>query len=200
MFNSGPLAVPTGEYALIKGLSVTSGRLADGRVTEAEARSAAERVLRVQVEEARLAAVATLSLDVLLAFATTRFGIAPGLSIQASGHATSARFTTLRSKFIEIVVAAVALVTNDTRLALTLALGVALQVARTGFVTIAGDTVIVLSTVEVVAASLTVGAVAIGAAVQAMTSMARCIEQRLVEEAPSRVAITVARRSCKPGR
>ena len=71
MFNSGPLAVPTGEYALIKGLSVTSGRLADGRVTEAEARSAAERVLRVQVEEARLAAVATLSLDVLLAFATT---------------------------------------------------------------------------------------------------------------------------------
>ena len=61
----------------------------------------------------------------------TRFGIAPGLSIQASGHATSARLTTLRSKFIEIVVAAVALVTNDTRLALTLALGVALQVART---------------------------------------------------------------------
>ena len=62
----------------------------------------------------------------------------------------------------------------------------------TGFVTIARDAVIVLSPVVVVTASLAVGAVAIGAAVQAMTSVTRGVEQRLVKEAPGGVVVAVA--------
>lgn len=193
MFNSSPFTVSAGKHTLVEGLGVTGGRLADRRVAEAEARCAAERVFGVQVEEARLAAVAALTLDVMFALATTCCGIASGLSVEASGDATSARLTALRSKLVKVVVAAVAFVTDNARLALTFALRVALQVSRTGFVTIARDAVIVLSPVVVVTASLAVGAVAIGAAVQAMTSVTRGVEQRLVKEAPGGVVVAVAR-------
>lgn len=105
---------------------------------------------------------------------------------------TSALLASMGSELVVVVIAAVALVTGHTRFTLALAVAVALQ--RSGAHGIAGavDAVAIVAHIEVLLAAFAVGSIAILAAVQAVTSMTRPIEQIRVEEALVRQSIAVA--------
>ena len=98
-------------------------------MSEAEAGRAAEGVLCVQIEEAGFAAIAALTLDVILAGAGARRRVAARHSVQAAGNAASARLAAPRTELVEVVLAPVALVAHHARFAAAFALLVALQVS-----------------------------------------------------------------------
>lgn len=78
----------------------------------------------------------------------------------------------MRSEVEVVDIAAVALVSSDSRLALALALGVALKAPGADGVAVAGDAVVVFFAFVVVCTTyLAVGTVAVGYAVQAVASM-----------------------------
>ena len=92
-----------------------------------EARRAAENIFRIQIEIAGFASVAALAFNVSLAGATTCFGIATWLAVQAAGYATTTRPTTLRTKIEKVFFTTVALVAGHTRFARTFAFTITLQ-------------------------------------------------------------------------
>jgi hypothetical protein len=75
--------------------------------------------------------VAAVALDVLLAVADAGVGVAARLVLVGASLAAAARFASQGPEVEEVGVAPVALVAADASLALTLALAVALQAART---------------------------------------------------------------------
>ena len=99
-------------------------------MTVAKTRSAAEDVVGVQIEISRLAAITPLALNVIFTRAGARLAVASWLTAQTSGHAASARPTSLRSKVVEIGLTSVAFVTRYTGLTLALAIATALQTPR----------------------------------------------------------------------
>lgn len=171
---------------------VSWGSHALGGVPIAEAGCATKSIVLVQIEEAWLAFIAASALHILLAEADSSLGIAGGCILMGSPTVTSALLASMGSELVVVVIAAVALVASHTRLTLALAVAVALQ--RSGANGIAGavDAVAIVAHIEVLLAAFAVGSIAILAAVQAVTSMTRPIEQIRVEEALVRQSIAVA--------
>lgn len=81
------------------------------------------------------------------------------------------------AKLVEVVAAAIALVSGHSWLALTLALAVALQRARANRIAATVDAECVVAHVEVLLAAFAVGAITIVPAVQAVTTVSSQIEQ-----------------------
>lgn len=193
---------------------VSWGSHALGGVPIAEAGCATKSIVLVQIEEAWLASmteikslaeilswdcllqinslIAASALHILLAEADSSLGIAGGCILMGSPTVASALLASMGTELVVVVIAAVALVASHTRLTLALAVAVALQ--RSGANGIAGavDAVAIVAHIEVLLAAFAVGSIAILAAVQAVTSMTRPIEQIRVEEALVRQSIAVA--------
>lgn len=170
---------------------VAGGGRALGRVAVAEARRAAELVLQIEAEESRLALLAPAALDVLLAHALASLGVAGRHVVQRAARVAAARLAPMDAEVVEVRLAAVALVAGDARLALALALHVALQRAGAGRVAVAADAVLVRPLVEVLSASLAVGPVAVRLAVDAVAAVARQVVQRSVEVAFARESVAI---------
>lgn len=106
------------------------------RVAVAEARCATEGVLLVQIEEAGFTLSTTLTLNVLLTVAGTGVGIAAWDVVDGSDFGTSAVLATVMAEIVVVGLASVTLVTGDSRLALTLSLGVALEEFGANWITV----------------------------------------------------------------
>ena len=185
-------------------------------MTVAEARRSTKQIICVQVEVSRFGPIASLTFNVILARTGARLTVATRLTAQTSGNVATTRPTSLRSKVVEIGFTSVAFVTGHTGLTLALSITIALQTARscksniyklnrglnftsselsTCFVTIARDTITVLTLVKVFTASLAVGSVTIGRTVEAVTTVSGRVVKRLVKVAPTRESVAVA--SCR---
>lgn len=158
----------------------------------AEARRASELVHRVQVEEARLTHAASLALDVLLAGAGAGVRVAVGGVVHAAGLVAVAGRAAVLAEVEVVGLTAVALLSCHARLALALALGVALQAAGPFLVAVAVEADAVLAHVEVVPAALAVGARPVAQAVQAVAAVAGPLVQVLVEVAAGGEVVAVA--------
>lgn len=112
-------------------LRVANGALAFRCVAVAEARRATELVVHVQIEEARLAFATPPPLDVVLALADARLGVARRRVVVRAARVAVARQAALRPECVMVGVAAVALIAGNARFALAAALAVALKAART---------------------------------------------------------------------
>jgi len=136
--------------------------------------------------------VAAPALHVALAETDSGLRIAGGGVLVGSATVAAALLASMGSELVVVVLAPIALVARHSRLALALAVAVALQ--RSGAHGIAGavDAVSILAHVEVLLAAFAVGAIAILPAVQTVTSMTRQVEELCVEEALVRQSIAVA--------
>lgn len=156
----------------------------------------------------------------LLAVARARVGVAVGGVVRAAGLVAVARRAALRPEVEVVHLAPIALVTRHARLALALALRVALQAAGpcddkvtssifralmqektqtscgavrlTPLVTQAVDADAVLPRVVVVLAALAVGSRTVAHAVQAVATVTCLLVEVFVEVAPAREAVAVA--------
>lgn len=84
----------SGEAAVDAIFCVTRSTLAECRVSEAEARGAAELVIPLEVKEARLAAVTLAAFHVGLAAANPGAGVTRRGTLRAASHAAPARPST----------------------------------------------------------------------------------------------------------
>lgn len=98
-----------------------------GGVAVAEAGSAPETVVQIQVKEAWLAVPAVRAFYVILAHADPILRVAGRRIVQGAGRVTIAWGATVVSEIVEVGIAAVALLPGHAWLALTLSLAVALQ-------------------------------------------------------------------------
>lgn len=108
-------------------LRVALGTLTVRCVAVAEARRAAELVVQIEIEEARLALPAAPALDVVLARADARLRIAGAHILVRAARLTVARLATVQAEVEVVGIAAVAFVAGDARLAVAFLLAVALQ-------------------------------------------------------------------------
>lgn len=139
--------------------------------------------------------IAASALDVLLAVANAAFGITGWRIVVGAMRIAATRLAAMRSELEVVVGAAIALVARHAGLALALALAVALQRAGADGIAATVDAVGVVAHVEVLLAALTVGSIAVVAAVQTVATMARQIEEICIEVALVRKVVAVA--SCK---
>lgn len=174
----------------------------------AETGGATETIVDVQVEETRLALPAAFALHVLLAVARPGVGVAVGVVIQRSGHRTAAVLATVRTEIVVVGIAAVALkeevlwwekkccskylISRNSRFALALALRVALETPGSCGIAATSHAVVVFTLVIVFSASLAVGAITVGSAVQTMATVAGATVQVFVEVAAVGEAVAVA--------
>lgn len=128
----------------------------------------------------------------LLAEAGSFVGVTVGRILHATRLVAVASRASLLAKVKVVRFAAITLVTRHPGLALALALGVALQVARTSCIAVAGDAHSVLAGVVVVLAALAVGPGPVAEAVQAVAAVARLLVQVLVEVAAGGEPVAVA--------
>lgn len=157
-----------------------------------EARSASKIVLLIQVEEPWFALPAPLPLHVVLALTGPAVRVAALDIVQRPLLRAAANLTASLAEVVVVDVASVALVTGDSRLALTFPFGVALQAPGPSRIAVAGHAVMVLSLVVVFATSFAVGAVSVSCAVQAVSTVAGAFVQILVEVAAVGETVTVA--------
>jgi len=136
--------------------------------------------------------IASPALHVALAETDSGLRIAGGGVLMGSPTVAAALLASMGSELVVVVLTPIALVARHSRLALALAVAVALQ--RSGAHGIAGavDAVAILAHVEVLLAAFAVGTIAILPAVQTVTSMTRQVEELCVEEALVRQSIAVA--------
>jgi len=97
-----------------------------------------ERVLLVQIEEARLTLPAAFTLDVLLAVARSSVGVAAGSVVDGPDLGASAALASVRTEVVMVGLASVALVACHSGLALAFSFGVALQEFGTDWIAVAG--------------------------------------------------------------
>lgn len=109
---------------------VAHGTLALGRVSVAEARSASELVIHVQVEESRSALAASTTLHVLFTQTDACIGVTGRCAVQRATNVALALFASLRPEIEVIGFTSVAFLARHAGLALTLAFAVALQCSR----------------------------------------------------------------------
>lgn len=140
-------------------------------MTEAEARRATELVVKVKVEEAGFALAAPSSLNIFLASAESSFGVTRCRVVVGSVGVAVTRLASVGSEVVMVGLATVALLAADSRLALTLSFGVALQRSRSSRVTVAMRAISVFAHVEVLLAAFTVGSISVGLTIHAVTSV-----------------------------
>lgn len=136
--------------------------------------------------------IAAPALDILLAETDAALGITGRCVVLRAACIAATGLAAVLSELVEVVAATIALVASHARLALALALAVALQ--RTGADRIAAtvDTEGIVAHVEVLLATFAVGAVTIVPTVQAVTTVTGQIEQVRVEVTFVSEAVAVA--------
>lgn len=171
--------------------SVGIGTATLGSVSVAEAGSASETIVQVQVEESGFAVPAMSAFDIVLAHTDTSLRVTGRCVVQGASGITVAGRASVVAKVVVVCVTTVALLSGNSWLALALALSVALQGTGPNRVAAAVVAVAFVQQVEVVLAALAVGSIAIRSTVDAMTSVAGQVVQVLVEVALGGVAIAV---------
>jgi hypothetical protein len=158
----------------------------------AEASHTTKGIFLLQVEIALLTPVACMSLNVLLAVATSAVSITAWLIVLTTCHQTITALATCYTKVVVVGQTLVAFVPSYSSLAGALAITITLQTQRTDGITVARLTgIIPVALVIVVTATLAVGAIRVALTILAVSSVPGAIVQVLVEEASCGAAIAI---------